>query len=83
MRALPYSWSGLFTVESPMHIGESPIKSLILQRVSLKRPSSFTYSDIHADLPMGYGVYPSPASRARIMAWARSATCNLLKIFET
>jgi hypothetical protein len=26
---------------------------------------------------------PSPASRARIIAWARSATCNLLKILET
>lgn len=26
---------------------------------------------------------PSPASLARMMAWARSATCNLLRIFET
>jgi len=27
--------------------------------------------------------YPIPASRARKTAWARSATCNLLNIFET
>ena len=29
------------------------------------------------------GWRPSPAARARTIAWARSATCNLLKIFET
>ncbi len=27
--------------------------------------------------------YLSPASRARMIAWVRSATCNLLKIFDT
>ena len=26
---------------------------------------------------------PSPSSRARMMAWARSATCSLMKMFET
>ena len=26
---------------------------------------------------------PRPASRARMMAWARSATCSLVKMFET
>jgi hypothetical protein len=29
------------------------------------------------------GQVPSPASRAAMMAWARSATCSLVKMFET
>ncbi len=29
------------------------------------------------------GFEPSPASRARMIAWARSATCSLAKMFET
>ena len=31
----------------------------------------------------GQQLYLSPASRARRIAWARSATCSLLKMFET
>ncbi len=27
--------------------------------------------------------HPSPASLARMIAWARSVTCNLLKMLET
>jgi hypothetical protein len=30
-----------------------------------------------------YLLYPRPASLARMIAWARSATCSLVKMLET
>jgi len=30
-----------------------------------------------------YSALPNPASLARTMAWARSATCNLVRMLET
>jgi hypothetical protein len=40
----------------------------------------------HRNVPLLYSVslpYPRPASLAQMMAWARSATCNLVKMLET
>jgi hypothetical protein len=42
----------------------------------------FSIHSLHLGIRAAF-PHPNPASRARIIACARSATCNLLKMLET
>ena len=60
-------------------------RTFILQPQQGGRPQ-MRLATSHRNLPLLYSIsvsYPRPASLARMMAWARSATCSLVKMFET